>query len=563
MRTLLMWLLMGGLVAGHAVVSQVGGPPQAPPRDLKSEPQTGTASIQGRITALDTGIPLRRALVNLGGLRQARAMYTDDEGRYTFTRLPAGNYTIFANPGPHRGAYQPASYGGAAAAILTRGKSILLAEGQKVEGIDVALPRTSAISGRVTDAAGEPASRVQVQALMQRAGGEQSVTGSASTNDLGEFRIFHLLPGDYVLMASPPLHGGGPEVEGEAIGFAPSYSPGVPTIGDATRVRLGRGTQATADIRLIETRVYSVSGTVMTASGEPSRGGSVSVLSRDSSFGSMFSTGVSGTGTFALRNIPPGSYELISTQQASRAPGAPPSTAPASQEFGSVRIDVTGDTEHVLIPMTTGAVVTGELIFDEPLPPGGRVNITPMPGETRSYSGMPRVEVSGAQFTLRGVFGSLLLRGNASGGSLPWTLKAVLLRDKDITDEPTALTAADSGHLRVVFTSRAPSLEGSVIGEDGQPAPDATIVLFGQDETTWRPRHSFNRNVSVGKDGKFVARGLREGRYYAAAIPLEVMANVGQPTPEFLKNLSDVATAVTLNAGEIRSLDLRLVRFEQ
>ena len=28
--------------------------------------------------------------------------------------------------------------------------------------------------------------------------------------------------------------------------------------------------------------------------------------------------------------------------------------------------------EHVLIPLTTGAVVTGEVVFDEPLPSGAR-----------------------------------------------------------------------------------------------------------------------------------------------------------------------------------------------
>ena len=565
MRTLLIWLLLGGLTGGQAIVGQVSGLPQAPPRDARAQPQGGTGSIQGRVTASDTGVPLRRALVNLMGQQQARAVYTDDEGRYTFTRLPAGTYTILANSGTHRAGYQPSSYGGGTGAGgLARGKPIELADGQKLENIDVALPRTAVIAGRVTDAAGEPASRVQVQALMFRGGGEPSMINTASTNDLGEYRLFNLMPGDYVIMTGPPINTGGPEIEGEATGFASSYSPGVPAIADAARIRLGRGTQASADIRLFETRVYTVSGVVMTSSGEPARGGSISVMATDSPSGSMFGTGVSGTGTFTLRNLPPGAYELISRHQVPRAPGVATPPASLSEEFGRARIDVAGNMEHVLIAMTTGAVVTGEVILDEPLPAGGRVNIVPTPAGMRNFMGVPTAEMSGAQFTLRGVFGPILLRGNASGGPAPWALKAVLLRGKDITDEPTVFTASDSGHLQVVFTSKAPSINGSVTGDDGHPVLDGTVIIFGHDPKTWKqPRSSFSRTAGVGKDGKFFLRGLREGRYYVAAVPPEVIANIGQPSAELLESLSAVATAVTLNDGETRAVDLRVLRFDR
>ena len=199
--------------------------------------------------------------------------------------------------------------------------------------------------------------------------------------------MYGLTPGEYMIMASPSnnFNGGAPVIEGEAVGFAPSYSPGVPTIADAARIRLGRGSQVTADIRLIETRVYTVSGTVMAASGEPAGGGSLSIVARDSPSGTMFSASVSGNGTFAFRNIPPGAYELSSRYQAPRPPGAP--RAPSTQEFGSIAIDVTGDMEHVLVAMTTGAVVTGEVVFDEPFPSSGRVNIMTTQLETRNRAG--------------------------------------------------------------------------------------------------------------------------------------------------------------------------------
>ena len=96
-----------------------------------------------------------------------------------------------------------------------------------------------------------------------------------------------------------------------------------------------------------------------------------------------------------------------------------------------------------------------------------------------------------------------------------------------------------------------------------RPAPESAIVIFGYDPKTWKPRSSFSRTTSVGKDGNFVVRGLREGRYYVAAIPPEVMAGIGQPTPEFLEGLSGMATVFTVSAGETRTLDLRLLKFEK
>ncbi|MDQ3420250.1 MAG: carboxypeptidase-like regulatory domain-containing protein, partial [Acidobacteriota bacterium] len=336
------------------------------------------------------------------------------------------------------------------------------------------------------DVRAEPASRVQVQALLLRAGAQPTPSSSAATDDRGEFRLFHLTPGDYIVMAMTPNNIVGPEVEGEAIGFASSYSPGVPTMAEAARVRIGPASQATADIRLIETRVHTLNGTVVTASGEPARGGNVSLIARESPLGPMFATGLSGTGTFSLRNVPPGSYELIARHQAPRPAGAL-STAPASaQEFGRQPVEVVAHTE-VLLPLTLGAVVQGEAVFDETPPAGTRVNVTPTTLDPRNLTGVPSVEVTGSQFTLRGAFGPLLLRANASGGAAAWALKAVLLRGHDITDEPTVLTASDSGHLQVVFTSKAPALEGVVTGQNGQPSNDATIVIFAHDPKAWTP----------------------------------------------------------------------------
>src|SRR5688572_33038550 len=66
--------------------------PQAPPRDNQPQTQTGTAIIKGRITAADTGRPLRRARVTASAseLGRNRDVSTDVDGRYEIKDLPAG-----------------------------------------------------------------------------------------------------------------------------------------------------------------------------------------------------------------------------------------------------------------------------------------------------------------------------------------------------------------------------------------------------------------------------------------------------------------------------------------
>ncbi|HJR60557.1 MAG TPA: carboxypeptidase-like regulatory domain-containing protein [Vicinamibacterales bacterium] len=540
----------------------VGSVPQAPPRDPRAKPATGSGSIAGRVTAADTGDPMRRALVNLNGLQRPRSTYTDFEGRYQFTSLPPGSYNIFVNPGSYRAGYQPTAYGASGTGLgpMTRPKPIELADGQRVDNVDVALQRTGVIAGRVTDAEGGPAARVQVGAWRVLPGTEPSQAGSAQTDDLGQFRLFNLAPGDYFVMANPPHGGSQADVEGESVGFAPTYAPGTPVRSEAMRLRVARGAQVSADIRLVETRVYSVSGTIVSSRGEPLSHSSVMLMRAEGS-APTFGTGVSPAGAFTIHNVPPGAYELVARYAPARAPGTVVDGPEQGQEFASVKIEVgTMDVDGVVLVTRPGATVTGEIVFEDAPREGGRVNLNVQATERRMFMGAPAVEVKENTFTLRNVFTDVVIRG-AAGGGPAWGLKAVRLRGKDITDVPTTFTSADSGHLEVVFTAQAPALEGVVTDDAGKPVEDASIVIFGHDPSTWRPQSSYYRRGRVMKGGKFLITGLREGRYYAVAVPPDLMMNA-QPTTEMLESLSKVATAVTLNQGERRPVDLVLVRLQ-
>src|SRR4029078_3259066 len=86
------------------------------------------------------------------------------------------------------------------------GKPIDLTEGQLMEKADFSMPRGSAISGRLVDEFGDPVADAMVSAMRSAwSGGRRQLqpTGrTVMTNDLGQFRIYGLSPGDYYVNAT-------------------------------------------------------------------------------------------------------------------------------------------------------------------------------------------------------------------------------------------------------------------------------------------------------------------------------------------------------------------------
>ncbi len=191
----------GGLQQGQA--GRGGGDGAAgQARDAIQAPVIGTAMILGQVVSGDAGTPVRRARVNLSGaeLRGQRSAVTDDEGRFVFTQLPAGRYTITATKAGHVTiAYGAKSPGRA-------GTPIQLADGQKLESKAMALPKGGVVTGVVLDEYGEPAPGTPVRALrtVMRTGEKRlESAGTDTTDDRGMYRIYGLQPGDYIVSAQP------------------------------------------------------------------------------------------------------------------------------------------------------------------------------------------------------------------------------------------------------------------------------------------------------------------------------------------------------------------------
>jgi hypothetical protein len=154
-----------------------------------------SAAVIGTVINADTNAPIAAARVLLaktdGRLADAMLTSTDDRGRFTFTAVPLGTYRLVAEQDDYlRGEPSP---------------PVVVTAGEPGPSVTVPLTASAVISGRVTDEFGEPAAKVYVRALTTR------VVAEARTNDLGEYRLFGLAPGAYVISAERYK---GPSIEG-------------------------------------------------------------------------------------------------------------------------------------------------------------------------------------------------------------------------------------------------------------------------------------------------------------------------------------------------------------
>ncbi len=181
-----------------------------PPRDTGPRaPQTGTSRLRGRVVAALSGMPLRRAQIALTSAEPAqqlrRVTTTDGEGRFEFSELPAGRFSVNAT----KAGYVTLQFG--QRRPFETGTPVNVADGQTVERIDFALPRGSVIVVRVTDEFGEPVAGVQVLVQRYQYGPDgqrrlSGVPGAAApfsgTDDQAQFRAFRQMPGEYVVQAT-------------------------------------------------------------------------------------------------------------------------------------------------------------------------------------------------------------------------------------------------------------------------------------------------------------------------------------------------------------------------
>jgi hypothetical protein len=300
------------------------------------QPAAPTARLAGRVTVEGTNAPLadaRVVLVFAPRRMPQRPMFpigpppqavTDQDGRFAFPHLRPGEYRVELQ----RTGYATLDEAG-------QGHTIEIADGQAIDNLELHMQKGAVIAGRILGPSGEPQAGVAVMALRRMDGPQmaprlipapmQGMQGMPQTNDLGEFRLAGLPPGEYFVSASPNMQSafGGPGVAAPAPGqsrtaVTTTYYPGTTDQAAAQPVAVARGAEVgNISFMLQSVPVFRISGVVVDEEGKPVAGAFV-MLMGDPRSGMFMGPGGSRApsgkdGRFTIDNVVAGSYHATAT----------------------------------------------------------------------------------------------------------------------------------------------------------------------------------------------------------------------------------------------------------
>jgi protocatechuate 3,4-dioxygenase beta subunit len=293
--------------------------------------QAATGRLVGRVTvegantpiagARITLLPASRPMAPMGPMGMPPQALTDQDGRFVFDKIAPGSYRVDAQ----KTGFAPLNDPGRGPTPTTQ-----VAAGQTFD-IYLQLQKGAVIVGKVLDASGEPLTDARVMALRRMnisAPGmpprllPAPTQGPQQTNDLGEFRLSGLPPGEYVVAAMPRAAGpfGGPGVTPSSTGTAvtTTYYPGTIDQAGAHSVTVGAGQTVDNIVFSIQSAAaFRVSGRVVDENDAPISGAMV-MLMGDPRGGAAFlgPTGNARTGTdgrFTIADVPSGTYRITAS----------------------------------------------------------------------------------------------------------------------------------------------------------------------------------------------------------------------------------------------------------
>jgi protocatechuate 3,4-dioxygenase beta subunit len=458
--------------------------------------QSQTTVIRGRVAAIETGDPLPHARVVIyNDAMPLPPIFTDARGQFSSRPLPAGRYSITVSK---------AGY------AITRigGRDIAAAD------LDIRMPRAAALSGRVVDRFGEPATGVLMSLFRDRPPepGPQvppspfSVSAALkrlTTDDAGEYRFGGLAEGTYYVTATTQ---GADDNTGLFVQTV-IYFPGVTAVAAAQGIALKPGDEKTS----IDFNGISTQANAFTT-------GAQIVLPANQLVGPqgpIRPIPVKGSGTIRGRVTRTDGLPLAHASVTTSAPR----TVQGRTTLGGVAVQTDEDGVYEFTELPAGKY---------------RVNAAKLGYTNTAYGQRPDEEST--------VFNSVL--GNQSVGS-----------EIELADGQTK-TRVD------ITLPRYSTVTGRVIDDYGDPVEGVTVNLSQIKFQAGRRRLAGIQGV-VGRStddlGRYRLYGVQPGSYIINAAPGQVVPN--QP-PSDLSGYAPTYFPGTTNAAEAqrvpvaRSLDV-------
>jgi protocatechuate 3,4-dioxygenase beta subunit len=587
------------LTLATCVSSSAQNPPPAVPEEKPAAAgKVETCSIQGTVVAAGGGEALRGARLVLmpigGGMQHAQSSsaLTDGDGHFLINGVLPGRYNFqAAKSGYMPQGYRPDGSEGSETVLD-------LVAGQRLDKVQFKLRRAAVILGRITDENGEPAVGVQVEALVSTVRsdgleppafrGQWFPIKVAVTNDLGEYRIYGLPPGNYYVAAvdsglgelaatmasvtagiQMDFHGGavgggvavleGPVGEGVAgLHFSGSdssnhpaavYYPGVTQRSQAQKVRVAAGQELRIDIALVTQKTVTVSGHVLDAGGKPAP--QTMVLIRSQNLESLYSAtrtmaASDAQGYFEIKGVVPGSY-LASANGASEGKAI---SAEQPLEVGAE--DVTG----LRLQLSGGNEISGRII----VPAGSKLDLTEAqvylsPIQGLQQFGFAQIKEDGT-FTAEDVHPgtyTLMVNGLPEG----WYVSSAEFGGENVLERGLKFGEATAARsLNVTLRSGTGKVEGTVL-KGNDPVTGAVVRLVPENPSQYRP--GLARTAATDQRGHFVIAGVVPGSYRGNAAVRDESDDDGDDSAAG----DDSSTTIAVAEGESKTVQLKLKTREQ
>lgn len=515
-------------------------------------------SVEGIVLKAATGEPLKKVRVLLHKAEGRDPPYialSEATGQFALRDLEPGRYRLSVE----RDAYVRQEYGQRG---TNRAGSILSLEpGQRLRDITFRLVAAAVIAGRVFDADGEPLPRANVQALRHvylQGRRQLAPAGVSPTNDLGEYRIWGLAPGRYLLSAMPP-----PAMAGTRPGtrrpakehdedYAPTYYPGTADPARAGAIELHAGEEVVRnDFALLLTRTVRIRGRVFNSvTGQPGRGAFLFLAPRESA-GPLFlfrnQTFVQDAqGSFELVGATPGAYILAAHW------------SDAGQDY-SVRLPIdvgSTDLEGINLVIAGGVDLAGRYRIEGKTEPNlSDVQVLLRPRDAIPWGWNHATLKADGTFLLRNVPEGAFTIGIA-GAIEGFYLRTARAGDEDVLESGLTIARGKAPvALELVFSQTSGRVEGQVLNDEKLPISGAQVVLVP--EPARRGRHELFRATTTDQFGRFVLASIAPGEYKLFA--WEDTEPGAYLDPEFLRPVEARGEAVRVQESGGYTVELRLI----
>jgi len=531
---------------------------QRPPAPVAAAPAK-PATIRGKVTAADTGAPVKRALITLRPNSRPLEPVTvtaDAQGVYEAKNLEPGTYMASCS----KTGYVTTSYKAKRAG--QEGETLILSDDGVMKDVDFQLPRGAAIAGTISDEDGEPVSGVSVQAMAKvfnQGKAKLESRTSAKTDDRGNYRLYDLPPGRYYVQA------GGKSIMDMAMSMTQGSAPPAPysiviypsatRTNDAQAITLQAGAEvAGINMQMRGDYTYKVSGKIMDMRSAKPMAGAVVMVSGEDMMQSMGTpTQTRPDGTFHLAPLAPGHYQMMIVDPANATKGG----MPLIRGFDVGAADVT----NLNINVGPGSVVKGKLKADGgTVPEKSRVSLMPKSGSSPMPGGFATTNAD-ASFEIENVQpGTYTLQVQAvNPGANPETtgfyLRDITVSDQDVTETGIVVPEYGNVEMSAMLDFRAGRISGNVTDEDGQPLHGAAIVLVSSDAKKREGDRYFKRVTSDSK-GVYKMPTVIPGDYY---LVIWAEDHPGQlQDPDVFQLVEKYAVSVTVQGSALATQDLKL-----